>query len=38
MLTGVLLILALSSSVVPKWLATLRVRRQIPLQTNTHTP
>src|ERR1043166_220261 len=37
MLTGVVLILALSSSVVPKWLATLRVRRQIPLQTNTHT-
>src|SRR5438093_4522348 len=35
MLTGGLLILALSSSVVPKLLATLRVRRQIPQQTNT---
>jgi len=35
MLTGVLLILALSSSVVPKLLATRRVRRQIPQQPNT---
>jgi rhamnose transport system permease protein len=39
MLTGVLLILALSSSVIPKLLATLRVRRQNPptntQQTNT---
>jgi len=34
-LTGVLLILALSISVAPKWLATRRVRRQIPQQTNT---
>jgi len=35
MLTGLLLILALSISVVPKWLATRRVRRQIPQQPNT---
>jgi len=35
MLTGGLLILALSSSVVPKLLVTLQVRRQIHQQTNT---
>ena len=35
MLTGLLLILALSSSVVPKMLASLRARRQI-LSTNIH--
>jgi len=30
-----LLILALSSSVVPKLLTTLQIRQQIPQQTNT---
>jgi hypothetical protein len=36
MLTGLLLILALSSSVVPKMLASLRARRQISSADTQH--